>query len=394
MIRPQYLIRTRDMLGLRWLRDCRERAVGTTRRAVTPGTPAVIVGTLATASGIGNGARLMLMDLKQRQIPCLAVDVTGALGMAAVEPNEFGTQSIDQLPPFPRIVHLNPPHFGRALRHIGRSAFAAPVIGYWAWELEEAPRNWISSVRLADEIWVPSPFVRDAVSRILSGAPNSPNLRVVPHAVMAGPLTPRDAASRSSARQRLGLAKSEFVAGFTFSMLAGLRRKNPEGIIAAFRAAFPAGREQATLLLRCTDPHKNWAAWKVLQEISATDCRIHAVNASECSITDFFSVLDVLVSLHRAEGYGLTMAEALRFGIPVVATPWGLSDDLVSHSNFHAVPYNLVGVDDPGGSYAHCRHLRWANPDVIEAAALLQKVRIAGSSPTEQLFAAAPPPAP
>jgi glycosyltransferase involved in cell wall biosynthesis len=374
-IRIAPLQRARDALGLRWLRRCRQRLAGTTRRPVVPQTPAVIVGTLLNASGIGQGARLMLTDLAQRGVQCQAVDVTRQLGLPIIAPATADHDAGGELPRLPRIVHLNPPHFGRALRSLGGRVFAAPVVAYWAWELEAVPREWLASALLTDEIWVPSPFVSDAVLSLLHGMDDAPPVRVVPHAVAAGEVIARDASARRAARERLGMPPQAFVAGFTFSVRAGVRRKNPEAAIAAFQKAFPDGSDNSRLLLRCADASANLPAWAVLHAQATQDSRIRLVDPAACGIQDFFSTIDALLSLHRSEGYGLTLAEALRAGIPVIATAWSIAEEISRSALFYPVPSSLVPVNDPGGTYRNFRKLRWAEPDLDAAARYLRELQ-------------------
>lgn len=372
-----YLGRSRDKLGLRWLQNCRDSMVGAVRREALPHTPAVIISTLSAASGIGKGAQLMLADLARRGMHRRAVDVTGWHGLPASETGAANPVAGAELPLLPRVVHLNPPHFGRVLRQLGRAVFAAPVVGYWAWELEAAPAEWLASAQLVDEIWVPAPFVHDAVRKLLEGVQNAPPVRVVPHAVAAGEPFTRDAAARSAARQKLGLPARGFVAGFTYSARAGVQRKNPQGAIAAFRKAFADAGEDVSLLLRCLDADMDRSAWAALQQLAAQDSRIRLLDAAVCRIQDFFSAIDALLSLHRSEGYGLTLAEALRAGIPVIATAWSISDEISSHKLFYPVSSELTFVNDPAGPYRKFQALRWAEPDVDIAAQYLRELRAA-----------------
>lgn len=363
------------MLKLRMLRSCRAHSSGSARRAVTLDEPAIIAGTLATTSGISNGARLMIRDFRRRDVSCHAVDVTGLLGMTTVEPDDSYMNHADELPLLPRIVHLNPPHFGRALYHLRHTIFRMPVVGYWAWELETAPRKWMTSAQLADEIWVPSPFVRDAMLNMLDGMEDAPSVRVVPHAVAESPLIDRSASAQHRTRLMLGLPPQGFVAGFTFSVLAGVRRKNPEAAITAFREAFPSGETGPILLLRCVDAAKSRSAWASLLQLAAQDPRIRLVEPAVCPIQDFFSTIDTLLSLHRSEGYGLTLAEAVHAGIPVIATSWSISDEISESRLFHPVPSALIPVNDPAGPYREFHNLRWSEPDVRVAAQHLRELR-------------------
>ena len=371
----RYLASANDMLKLRMLGSCRVQSAGRPRRPVTPDAPAMIIGALMTASGISNGARLMIRDFRRRNVPCHAVDVTGLLGMTAVEPDESYSRHTDHLPLLPRIIHLNPPHFGRTLYGLRHTVFKAPVVGYWAWELETAPQKWTASARLTDEIWVPSPFVRDAMLNMLDGVDDAPVVRVVPHAIAESPPIDRNASAQHRARLMLGLPPQGFVAGFTFSVLAGVRRKNPEAAIAAFRKAFPSGEADPILLLRCADAAKNRTAWASLLQMAAQDPRIRLVEPAVCPIQDFFSAIDTLLSLHRSEGYGLTLAEAVRAGIPVIATSWNISDEISGSKLFHPVPSVLIPVEDPAGPYREFHNLRWAEPDVGIAAQHLRELQ-------------------
>jgi glycosyltransferase involved in cell wall biosynthesis len=349
----------------------RARGIGGTRREAAPGSPALIVGALRLVGGISGGARLMLAELRRRGVACQALDVSREIGLGATEAGDFPLVPGDALPPLPRVVHLNPPHFARMLSLLGPQVFDEPVVGYWAWELECAPPQWRASATLTDEIWVPSPFVAAAVAAMLDGLPDPPRVRVVPHPVEAGAVPSRDPAQRAAARQRLALGDAVFVAGFSFSMRAGVLRKNPQGPIAAFRDAFPAGNEPAALLLRCVDPQLKPEVWQELAAAAGGDTRVRLLGPEACRIADFYAALDALLSLHRSEGYGLTLAEALAAGIPVVATAWSLPPEIGGHPLFRGVPSTLVPVRDPEGSYAEFTNLRWADPDPAAAARYL-----------------------
>jgi glycosyltransferase involved in cell wall biosynthesis len=170
------------------------------------------------------------------------------------------------------------------------------------------------------------------------------------------------------------LGDTTFAAGFSFSMRAGLRRKNPQGAIAAFRAAFPAGTESAALLLRCVDADWRRADWKRLCEEAGADRRILPLRSTDCGIAEFYAALGALLSLHRSEGYGLTLAEALAAGIPVVGTTWSLPAEISGHPLFRAVPSTLIPVRDPGGPYAEFSDLNWADPEIAAAARHLQEL--------------------
>ena len=81
---------------------------------------------------------------------------------------------------------------------------------------------------------------------------------------------------------------------------------------------------------------------------------------------------DVLVSLHRAEGFGLTPAEAMALGTPVLATAFSGVLDFMDETCALLVPSRSTPVDDPQGVY---RGQSWAEPDIAAAAEALVRLR-------------------
>ncbi|SEQ01732.1 hypothetical protein SAMN04488038_10387 [Solimonas aquatica] len=358
------------------LQRLRRKQLGAQRREVQPDDGAIIVGALSSVSGIATGARLMATRLRAQGLTCRSRDLTQELHIAAKLQASKDLSPTDPLPALPRVVHFNPPHFARALSCLGRRVFDEPVVAYWAWELPAAPGNWRPSLALADEVWVPSPYVRDALLQSFGDDPVLPTIRVVPHPMPAA--MPRPAAAvRAQIRQRLSLSPADFIVGFSFSTLAGVRRKNPQGLIGAFRLAF-AGRERsARLLLRVVDAAKQPGLCAELRTAAGQDHHIHILDSEQLSIEDFYAAIDILASLHRAEGYGLLLAEALSRGIPVLATQWALPEPLSSHRLFKAVSSELIPVVDPQGPYRRHAKQLWAEPHMASATAGLRELHSA-----------------
>jgi glycosyltransferase involved in cell wall biosynthesis len=141
--------------------------------------------------------------------------------------------------------------------------------------------------------------------------------------------------------------------------------------IEAFQRAFPREADVA-LLLRCPDSDAFAPGKAALARRAAGDNRIRLLGRGEAAIGDFYSALDVFVSLHRSEGYGLQIVEALQSGASVVATRWGLSDAIVAHPRCRGLASRLCAVDDPQRVYSSIEGARWAEPDIDEAAAELR----------------------
>jgi glycosyltransferase involved in cell wall biosynthesis len=200
-------------------------------------------------------------------------------------------------------------------------------------------------------------------------------VRVVPHAVDAMPVGPRKSAERCAAvRARHDLPENAFVVGYSFSMSSNFTRKNPLGALAAFQAAFPADTvDDVALVLRCND----MAVWPrgaaALAAAAADDKRIVLVDGERrrLPVGDMYEAVDVYLSLHRSEGYGLTQAEAADVGTAVIATGWGMAADIAARPDVASVGWQLVPVEDPQGVYT-VPEASWAEPDIQDAAAHLR----------------------
>lgn len=339
--------------------------------------PVTLIGLFASPSGIGQGARLMWRDMQRHGRAVIAVDATALLRVPGGERPEgvLDRAALRTLAPGPIVVHLAPPLYEAMYFWMPRKLRRrARLIGYWHWELDRVPPAWRAGVALCDEIWAPSDFVADAMRLLLGPGARQP-VRVVPHAVDAIPLGPRKTIERCrAARARQNLPQDAFIVGYSFSMSSNFTRKNPLGAIAAFQAAFPADTARdAMLLLRFPDP-KVWPRGAAaLAAAAAADPRILLIDGARrrMPIVDLYEALDVYLSLHRSEGYGLTLAEAADLGTSVIATGWGLPADIAARPEVQSVGWRLVRVEDPQGIYT-IPEARWAEPDVLEAAAKLR----------------------
>jgi glycosyltransferase involved in cell wall biosynthesis len=234
-------------------------------------------------------------------------------------------------------------------------------IGYWAWELPDFPAEWRSSFAYLDEIWVPSRFVLEAVA----GQTRIPVVRV-PHSIdLQGACS---AELNPAARP----PRSRFRFVFLFDFMSYWQRKNPFGLIEAFRRAF--GRDDAAeLLIKATHAAFAPAAFSALQQ-AARGARIRVMDGvwSRGATLRLLHGCDAFVSLHRSEGFGLCLAEAMALGKPVIATGFSGNRDFMSADNSLLVRHRLVDLKEDYGPYQ--RGSRWAEPDVAHAAELMRWV--------------------
>ena len=338
----------------------------------------VVAGLFSTRSGLQRGAILMVKDFRARGFDVQALDLSRTLGMPIDSsfPDAIELGRSDRLDATDLMVHLNPTQFMDGLRMLRKVVpRSSNVIGCWVWELPVMPGSWRRSARRCDAIWVPSPFVAETLSRAMPKYTD--RIRIVPYAVDRDPVPGRTTESRRAARQRLGYADGDFVVGYSFAFYSNYARKNPSAAIDAFQSAFAASDSSAKLLIRMHDAAEHPRLRDQLRARAGGDPRIRFVDPSSdrLPIVDFYHALDLYLAPFRSEGYGLNLAEAVQSGLPVVATGWGLSPDILARPGVHVLDYRLVPVQDPQGFYQSGPGAVWAEPDVAQAARYALDIR-------------------
>ena len=228
-------------------------------------------------------------------------------------------------------------------------------IAYWYWELEVLPKNHAKNARHFDEIWAPTQFVAGAVR---AAVPDKP-VRVVLPAVQLGKMAAVE-------RAKYGLAETDFVAMFMFDVASVLERKNPLAVVEAFRKAF-GNRRDTRLVLKISRPEFDPQGVKQLREaVAKVNGIIIDQHVSRAEAYGIMNMCDCYISLHRSEGYGITLAEAMLLGKPVIATGYSGNMDFMSGEFSMLVPYKLTTISQNLPYYP--KGCRWAEADVDEAA--------------------------
>lgn len=321
-----------------------------------PGLPITIAGFLETPSGLGQSARAMRDLLQSLHYDVRVHSFSGSLKQPCVLPVEtFAPPSWEKPGVF--IVHVNPPLLSLALAKLRDRLKRQRVIGYWAWELPDLPEDWLSGFSLVDEIWCPSAFTAEAIRRHTAKP-----VHVVPHFV------PVD----ETAEPRP--ARETFTILTAFDMGSSFARKNPLAAITAFRRAFEAG-EAARLIVKISNPQTHPESLAALREAAAGDKRVrfHTESLSVAAMRELVSESDVVMSLHRSEGFGLVLAEAMAAAVPVIATGWSGNLDFMHEDNSVLVPFTLIPATDPQHHY-HFPAQRWAEADMSAAAEALRRL--------------------
>lgn len=306
----------------------------------------IIIAALGRNNGIASGARLQWAVLRELGVDAELLDATPALRNPLFR--------IPHRPGSVYVFHSAGPQIANLIASVLPYAASAHRIGYWAWELPDPPLDWLGCDRNVAEIWVPSTFSQASLARIVTRP-----IAIVPHHI---PLRP--------VRQRRGNTP------FTVLAMADSRsswsRKNPEGALRAFRMAFGRSPDARLILKLGGRPEELRTLEASLGDL--TDCsNVEIVRGylTDTALAALYRDADVFLSLHRAEGYGLPMNEAMAHGLPVVATGWSGNLDFMDASDSCLVPYRLIPVNDASAIYTGST---WAEPDIEAAAQALRRL--------------------
>ena len=271
--------------------------------------------------------------------------------------------------PYPiNLVHTNPNillHDGiyhKTFENFGVEYFKDRYnIGFWFWELPKFPPEWESAFEFFDEIWTASKYTAEAIAE------------VSPVPVIKIPLC-LELPKISLTRANLELPKNKFIFLYLFDFVSSFERKNAFAAVEAFKQAFDQSNEDVLLVLKFSNADANPHRREQLNALVEGWSSIHFIEGhlKREEVYALMKNCDCYVSLHRAEGFGLTMAEAMFYSKPVIATAYSSNLDFMNVSNSFLVKYELVATTEDYGAYP--KGSIWAEPEVEHAAYLMKYV--------------------
>lgn len=310
--------------------------------------------------GVGEAARLLISGLDAAGVPVLPVQ--GHFIPPSRQGANFVYARIDDAPYPINIVCINGDGVPVFAREAGRAFFKdRHTIALWWWEVGDPPASWSPAYELIDEVWVASQHLYDAI------APTSP----VPVVRIELPVVQPAVAPRT--RAELGLPEDGFLFLYVHDYHSVAARKNPCGAIEAFKRGFAPG-QGAKLVVKSINaqnvPHEHDRV--LLAADDHPDITLIDTYVSAAEKNAMIAACDCYVSLHRSEGFGLTVAEAMLLGKPVIATRYGGTLEFTNDDNSYLVDWQPVKVGE--GAHPYPAEGTWAEPDLDQAAALMREV--------------------
>jgi glycosyltransferase involved in cell wall biosynthesis len=319
-----------------------------------------VVGYARAELGVGEAARRLSQAVSRTGIPWEMVGVT--LGPQSRQQHRYRGELSEKPGYVNTILCVNADQTQLLTHRMGLGRHGGRRVGYWFWELETFPDTHDVAFDLLDEVWVSTEFNRAAVAQ----RTDKP-VRIVPLPITA----PR--APTRLLRRHFALPEDRTIFLANFDFLSVMERKNPLGAMRAYTDAFGPD-DGACLVVKSINGH--------LRPLERERLRLATQDRPDILLRDEYmsahemgaltELVDCVVSVHRSEGFGLNLADAMAVGTPVIATGYSGNMDFMTPDTAFVVPYSLTEVG-PGAEPYDPRAF-WADPDLSAASTAMRTV--------------------
>jgi glycosyltransferase involved in cell wall biosynthesis len=317
-----------------------------------------LIGYIQGEIGLAQSCRLVAHGLQEAEMPFTIYNYKQVSDMRFND-NSWNYKISEELPYNVNIFHINPYELPLAYFRLGRDKWDERYnIAFWLWELEKFPEEWEDAFLLADEIWTPSEFA----SQSIIGKP----VHTIPYALSM-------TECGDYGRTFFELPEEFFLFLCMYDCNSTMERKNPLGAISAYKLAFSKDDKNVGIVLKINNPQQKDIEFIKRELYGYSNIFLIAEVMDKPQVNALISCVDVFVSLHRAEGFGLVMAEAMMLGTPVIATNWSSNTEFMDNDVACMVDCELVQIEKDIGQYKAGN--RWAEPDINQAAEYMKELR-------------------
>jgi glycosyltransferase involved in cell wall biosynthesis len=336
----------------------------------------LFIGYIDAQLGLGQSLRGLVLAVAQTDVPFSIYPV--GIGVEGRRSGSYMPERYDEIRAYPiNIIEVGTNELPTVLAHVGPSHFRNSYnILRTYWELSRAPEIWRANLARIDEIWAPNPFIAESFRAIFNGP-----ITVVPPCVDLPPV-------ELDGHKHFGLPAGRVHFLFSFDYFSFPQRKNPLAVLRAFRKAFPEPSTPVGLVIKSTGAVDHFPGLKrALRAAAEDDERIIVIDESltRQEMLALLAATDCYTSLHRAEGFGLGLAEAMALGKVVIATNYSGNTDFLTQQTGYPIPYRLQPVG--ANEYIYPEGQVWADPD--EAACAAAMVRVVSAPGEARIKAAA-----
>ncbi len=323
-----------------------------------------LIGDIKAETGLGQSMRILASALENNEIPFIIIQENQPGDLK--HDNDCWDHKIESAPKYAvNLIHINAGDWAEYYMKLPSSVLAGRYnVAYWLWELEDFPKRWLPCVETIDEVWAPSNFICDCLRRCI----NKPILKVPYHIELEIPV--------KYDRAHFGFPEETFLFLIMYDFKSVSQRKNPKGMVDAFRQAFTyeeANENNIGLVIKINHLENS----NELEMLKTQLCGYQYIyyvtdNLSRLEVEALVASVDVYVSLHRSEGFGLPAAEAMYLGTPVIATNWSATTEFMSEKTACLVDCQMITLNRQMGPYP--KGSRWADADIEQAAEYMKRL--------------------
>ena len=321
------------------------------------------VGYLKARSGLGQGSRLLGRAVKESKYNFSAIDVKYG-ETKSYDETEFDNEITNEFPYNINLFHIQPHvNFEMALSQIEgtKNLQGRYNIGYWVYETENIPKKWEDSFKYVNEIWTPSTYVTEAFKKV-SPVP----VYTIPYGVDTKK-------NEKLTRKDFDLPENKFIFLCLYDPKSSVERKNPQAVIRAFKEAFKNNDQDVLLVIKMNKAMQEDVDVLKDELEGIKNYKIFTESLPQEDLFSLISLCDVYVSLHRSEGFGMVMAEAMSLGTVCIATNYSANLDFMNKENSLLVDYKLVKTELKN-HYSYSYDDLWAEADVEQASDFMIKL--------------------